>query len=43
MSVNQVILMGNLGNDPEVKQFENGGVIANVSIAKLFMGGVVPA
>ncbi|OOS24760.1 single-stranded DNA-binding protein [Moraxella porci DSM 25326] len=33
MSVNKVILVGNLGNDPEVKQFENGGMIANVSIA----------
>lgn len=33
MSVNKVILVGNLGNDPEVKQFENGGMIATVSIA----------
>lgn len=33
MSVNKVILVGNLGNDPEVKQFDNGGMIANVSIA----------
>ncbi|WP_305884157.1 single-stranded DNA-binding protein [Moraxella sp. FZFQ2102] len=33
MSVNKVILVGNLGNDPEVKQFDNGGMIATVSIA----------
>lgn len=33
MSVNKVILVGNLGNDPEVRNFENGGMIANVSIA----------
>jgi len=31
--MNTVILIGNLGNAPEVKQFENGGKIANASIA----------
>lgn len=33
MSVNKVILVGNLGNDPEVRNFDNGGMIATVSIA----------
>ncbi|OOS05391.1 single-strand binding protein [Moraxella cuniculi DSM 21768] len=33
MSVNKVILVGNLGNDPEVRQFDNGGMLATVSIA----------
>jgi single-strand DNA-binding protein len=32
-SVNKVILIGNLGKDPEVKRFENGAVIASFSIA----------
>ena len=32
-SVNKVILIGNLGKDPEVKSFSNGGRIANFSIA----------
>lgn len=32
MSVNKVILMGNLGKDPEVKQFENGGVVAQFTL-----------
>ncbi len=32
-SVNKVILVGNLGKDPEVKSFSNGGRIANFSIA----------
>lgn len=32
-SVNRVILVGNLGADPEVRTFQNGGKIANVSIA----------
>lgn len=31
--VNKVILVGNLGNDPEVKNTQNGGVIANVTVA----------
>ncbi|HRP52561.1 MAG TPA: single-stranded DNA-binding protein, partial [Fluviicola sp.] len=25
-SVNKVILIGNLGKDPEIRRFENGGV-----------------
>lgn len=31
--VNKVILIGNLGDDPELKYFENGGKIAKVSLA----------
>ena len=32
-SVNKAILVGNLGADPEVKSFQNGGRIANLRIA----------
>ncbi|MES2492187.1 MAG: single-stranded DNA-binding protein [Pseudomonadota bacterium] len=32
-SVNKVILVGNLGQDVEVKSFQNGGRIANLRIA----------
>lgn len=32
-SVNKVILVGNLGRDPEVRSFPNGGRVANFSIA----------
>jgi single-strand DNA-binding protein len=32
-SVNKVILIGNLGRDPEVKHFDNGGMIVNFPIA----------
>ncbi len=32
-SVNKVILVGNLGADPEVKSFANGGRIANLRLA----------
>src|SRR5829696_7935883 len=32
-SVNKVILIGNLGQDPEVKSFQNGGRIANLRVA----------
>ena len=32
-SVNKVILVGNLGQDPEVRSFQNGGKIANLRIA----------
>jgi len=31
--VNKVILVGNLGKDPELKHFENGGVKANFPLA----------
>ena len=32
-SVNKVILIGNLGADPEVRQFQNGGKVCNLRIA----------
>lgn len=32
-SVNKVIIIGNLGADPEIKSFQNGGRIANIRIA----------
>jgi single-strand DNA-binding protein len=32
-SVNKVILIGNLGKDPEVRHLENGAVVANFAIA----------
>ncbi|PZO71570.1 MAG: single-stranded DNA-binding protein [Pelagerythrobacter marensis] len=32
-SLNKVMLIGNLGADPEVKSFQNGGRIANLRIA----------
>lgn len=32
-SVNKVILVGNLGRDPEVRSFQNGGRVANLSLA----------
>lgn len=31
--LNKVILIGNLGNDPEVKTLDNGNKIANLSLA----------
>lgn len=31
--VNRVIMVGNLGKDPEVKQLENGSKIANFNLA----------
>ncbi len=31
--VNKVILIGNLGNDPEVRYTPNGVAVANLSIA----------
>lgn len=33
MSVNKVILMGNVGKDPDVKTFDNGGVVAQFPLA----------
>ncbi len=32
-SVNKVIVVGNLGADPEIKSFQNGGRIANLRVA----------
>ena len=31
--VNRVILIGNLGRDPEVRRLENGAVVAKFSVA----------
>lgn len=31
--VNKMILLGNLGNDPEIRSFPNGGAVANLTIA----------
>ena len=33
MSVNKVILIGNLGRDPEVRTFQNGGKVCNLKLA----------
>jgi single-strand DNA-binding protein len=32
-SVNKVILVGNLGKDPEIRAFQNGGRVASFSVA----------
>ena len=32
-SLNKVMLIGNLGADPEVKSFQNGGKVANLRLA----------
>ena len=32
-SVNKVIILGNLGRDPEVRSFQNGGKIVNLRVA----------
>ena len=48
MSLNKVILIGNVGKDPEVRYFDNGVAIANFSLATsergytLSNGTVVP-
>lgn len=31
--VNKVILVGRLGKDPEVRNFDNGGIVANFTVA----------
>lgn len=31
--VNKVLIIGNLGNDPEHRQFNNGGSVTNISVA----------
>jgi single-strand DNA-binding protein len=32
-SLNKVMLIGNLGADPEIRTFQNGGKVANLRIA----------
>ena len=31
--VNKVIIIGNLGADPDTKQFNDGGCVTNISVA----------
>ena len=33
VSVNETVLIGNLGKDPEIRSFQNGGRVAHLSIA----------
>ena len=33
MDFNEVTLVGNLGQDPDIKQFDNGGKVCNLSVA----------
>lgn len=33
MTINKAILIGNLGADPEVRSFQNGGQVANLRLA----------
>jgi single-strand DNA-binding protein len=33
MSINKIILVGNVGKDPEVRYYDNGGAVANFSLA----------
>ncbi len=33
MAINKVILVGNVGKDPEVRYFDNGGAVANFTLA----------
>lgn len=33
MSVNKIILIGNVGKDPDIKYFDNGSVVANFTLA----------
>lgn len=33
MAVNKVILIGNVGKDPDVRHFENDGIVANFPLA----------
>ena len=32
-SINKITLLGNVGKDPEIKTFQNGGKVANFSLA----------
>jgi single-strand DNA-binding protein len=40
MSINKVILIGNVGKEPDVKYLDNGGVVANFPIATTEKGYV---
>ena len=41
--VNKVILVGNLGKDPEVRYMPNGNAVANITLATLNPGRTRPA
>ncbi len=49
MSLNKVILIGNVGRDPDVRYFDNGAAVANFPLATsergytLANGTVIPA
>ena len=42
MSLNKVILIGNVGKDPDVRHFEGGNVIANIVLATNERGYTLP-
>lgn len=42
MSVNKVILLGNVGKDPDVKYFDGGQAVATFSIATTERGYTLP-
>ena len=42
MSVNKVILLGNVGKDPDVKYFDSGQAVATFSIATTERGYTLP-
>lgn len=42
MSLNKVILIGNVGRDPEVKYFDNGNALANLTVATNERGYTLP-
>ena len=42
-SVNKVILIGNLGKDPEIRRTQDGRPIANLRIATTRAGATRPA
>lgn len=42
MSLNKVILIGNVGKDPEVKYFDNGNALANITVATNERGYTLP-
>lgn len=39
--VNKVILVGNLGRDPEVRYMPSGGAVANITLATSESSGVI--